>query len=110
MRGQQDMNQCDIDLLTPLFSVNVSLNQISQILEQIKGPQTGTFTPKRLYNMNQRTEDFQNFALGLLPDCNDARKKHCYIETSSFCFFHYLSIHFIFEFISFLIPLIFLFI
>ncbi len=39
------MDKCDIDLLTLLFSVNVSPIQISKIMEQLKGPQAGTFTP-----------------------------------------------------------------
>ncbi len=78
--GQKDMDQCDIDLLTLLFSVNVSPIQISQVMEQIKGPQSGTFTPKHPYIMNQRTEDLQKFALGLLPNSNDAKKNIAELE------------------------------
>jgi hypothetical protein len=38
----------DIDLLTHLLSVNVSLIKISQIMEQLKSPHAGTerFTPR----------------------------------------------------------------
>jgi hypothetical protein len=43
-------------------------------MEQRYGPQAGTFCPKRLYNMNQMTEELQNLALGLIPDSNDAEK------------------------------------
>jgi hypothetical protein len=80
MRGKEDMDKCDIDLLTLQFSANVPPIQISQITEQLKGPQAGTFTPKRLYNMNQRTEDLQNFALGLIADSNDADKTIAKLE------------------------------
>ncbi len=41
---------------------------------QRKGPQAGTFCPKRLYNINKSTEVLQNFALELIADCNDTEK------------------------------------
>ena len=66
------MDKSDINLLTLLFSANVQPFQISQIMGQMKGPQAGTFSPKCLYNTNKRTEELQNFALGLIADCNDA--------------------------------------
>jgi hypothetical protein len=60
------------DLLTLLFSVNVSPMQISQIMGQVRGPEAGTYHPKHVYDINQRTEDLKNFAIGLLPESNDA--------------------------------------
>jgi hypothetical protein len=48
------MQTGDIDILTLLFSVNVSPSQISQIMEQLKGPKAGTFMPKTLYDMNKK--------------------------------------------------------
>ncbi len=40
-------------------------------MEQLKGPNAGTFMPKRVYDiMNQKTEEVHNFANGLLPDSN----------------------------------------
>jgi hypothetical protein len=47
---------------------------------QMKGPQAGTFSPKRLYNTNKRTEELKNFALGLIDDCNDAEKSIAKLE------------------------------
>jgi hypothetical protein len=44
--GRSDMETGDIDILTLLFSVNVSPSQISQIMEQLKGPEAGTLMPK----------------------------------------------------------------
>jgi hypothetical protein len=41
---------------------------------QRKCPQGGTYCPKGLYNINKGTEELQNFALGLIADCNDAEK------------------------------------
>jgi hypothetical protein len=79
-RGLYDMDKCEINLLTLLFSANVQPFQISQIIGQIKGPQAGTFSPKRLYNTNKRTEELQNFALGLIADCNDAEKTIAKLE------------------------------
>jgi hypothetical protein len=42
------METCDIDILMLLFSVNVTLTQISQIMEQLKGTGAGTFMQKRV--------------------------------------------------------------
>ncbi len=39
-----------------------------------KGPEAGTYQPKCVYDINQRTEDLKNFAIGLLPESNDAVK------------------------------------
>ncbi len=44
-------------------------------MEQVKGPEAGTYHPKRVYDINQRTEDLKNFAIGLLPKSNDAEKQ-----------------------------------
>ncbi len=41
-------------------------------MEQVKGPEAGTYSLKRIYDINQRTEDLQNFALWLLPESNNA--------------------------------------
>jgi hypothetical protein len=68
------MDTGDFDLFTLLFSVNVSPMQISQIVEQVEGPKAGTYHPKCVYDINQRTEDLRNFAIDLLPQSNDAVK------------------------------------
>jgi hypothetical protein len=78
--GNNNMDKCDIDLLTLLSSVNVQPFQIPQIMCQMKGPQAGTFSPKCLYNTNKRTEELQNFVLGLIADCNDAEKTIAKLE------------------------------
>ncbi len=44
------METGDIDILWLPFSVNVTPTQILQIMEQLKGPDAGTFMPKRVYN------------------------------------------------------------
>jgi hypothetical protein len=49
-------------------------------MDQVKGPEAGTYTPKRVYDINQRTEDLRNFALGLLPESNDAVKRIAKLE------------------------------
>ena len=74
------MDTGDFDLLTILFSVNVSPMQTPQIMEQVKGPEAGTYHPKRAYDINQRTEDLKNFAIGLLPESNDAVKTIAKLE------------------------------
>ncbi len=74
LRGQNDMEQGDLDLLLLLFSVYATGNQISQIMQSLKGPESGTYLPKRVYNMNQKTEQLQDLALGLIPGCSDAVK------------------------------------
>ncbi len=80
LRGQKDMDNGDFDLLTLLFSVNVSPMQISQIMEQVKGPEAGTYHPKRVYDINQRTEDLKKISIGLLPKSNDAVKTIAKLE------------------------------
>ncbi len=54
--------------------------QISQIMEQVKGPEAGIYHPKRVYDINQRTEDLKNFVIGLLPKSNDAVKTIAKLE------------------------------
>ncbi len=78
--GQKDMATGDFDLLTLLCSVNVSPMQICQIMEQVKGPEAGTYQPKCEYDINQRTEDLKNFTIGLLPKINDAVKTVAKLE------------------------------
>jgi hypothetical protein len=74
LRGQNDMEQGDMDLLLLLFSVNATGIQISQTMQSLKGPESGTYLPKRIYNMNQKTEQLQDLALGLISGCSDAVK------------------------------------
>jgi len=88
--GQSNMETGDIDILTLLFSVNVSPSQISQIMEQLKGPEAGTFMPKRVYDMNKKTEELHDFAYGLLPDSNDAEKTLSKLQRSNINHFYIL--------------------
>ena len=64
LRGQSDLVSSEIDLLTLLSDVNVTSLQIAQIMETLRGPQGGTFMPKRVYDMNQKTEELHDFATG----------------------------------------------
>jgi hypothetical protein len=89
--GQSDMETGNIDILTLLFSVNVTPTQISQIMEQLKGPESGTFMPKRVYDMNKKTEELHDFPYGLLPDSNDAEKTLSKLERSNIS--HYYILH-----------------
>jgi len=88
--GESNMETGDIDILTLLFSVNVSPSQISQIMEQLKGPEAGTFMPKRVYDMNKKTEELHDFAYGLLPDSNDAEKTLSKLQRSNINHFYIL--------------------
>jgi hypothetical protein len=74
------MDNGDFDLLTLLFSVNASPMQISQIMEPVH--------PKHVYDINQRTEDLRNFAIGLLPKSNDAVKLIAKLEWRVTTFAH----------------------
>ena len=47
----------------------------------LKGPEAGTYLPKRIYNMNQKTEQLQDLALGFylvvpMPKKNCSRHSH----------------------------------
>ncbi len=74
LRGQNDMEQGDLDILSLLFSVNATGIRISQIMQSLKGPESGAYLPKRIHNMNQKMEQLQDLALGLIPGCSDAVK------------------------------------
>jgi hypothetical protein len=80
LRGQSDLGASEIDLLTLLSDVNVTPTQMAQLMETLRGPQGGTFMPKHVYDMNQKTEEFHDFATGLLPDSNDAQKTIAKLE------------------------------
>ena len=90
LRGQSNMETGDIDILTLLFSVNVTPTQISQKMEQLKGPESGTFMPKRVYDINKKTEERHDFVYGLLPDSNDAEKTLSKLERSNISHVYHL--------------------
>ncbi len=91
LHGQSDMERSDIDILMLLFSVNKTPTQISQIMEQLKGPDAETFMTKRVYNMNKKTEELHDIAYGLLPDSNDAKKTLSNLERSNIN--HFYNLH-----------------
>ena len=90
LRGQSDLVSSEIDLLTLLSDVNVTSLQIAQIMETLRGPQGGTFMPKRVYDMNQKTEELHDFATGLLPDSNDVQKTIAKLEQKQINHFYIL--------------------
>jgi len=80
LHGHNDMEQGDLDLVSLLVSVNETGVQMSQIMQSLKGPESGTYLPKRMYQMNQKTEQLQDLALGLIPGCSDAKKTIAKLE------------------------------
>ncbi len=70
--------------------MNVTPTQISQIIDQLKGPNAGTLMPKRVYNMNKTTDELHDFAYGLLPDRNNAEKTLSKLERSNINHFYIL--------------------
>jgi hypothetical protein len=74
------MEQGDLDLISLLVSVNATGVQMSQIMQSLKGPESGTYLPKRMYQMNQKTEQLQELALGLIPGCSVAKKTVAKLE------------------------------
>ena len=87
-RGQRDLDNDDLDLISLLNDANVSPTQIVNILEQLKGPNSGTFLPKRIYDMSQQVEDLRDLANGLLHECNDAQKTIMKLEKSNINHFY----------------------
>ncbi len=59
-------------------------------MEQLKGPESGTFMMKHVYNMNKKTEELHDFAYGLLPYSNDAEKTLSKLERSNISHFYIL--------------------
>jgi hypothetical protein len=60
---QSDMEQGNSDLLSLLFSVEGTPVQISQIMQCLKGTELGTLLPKRVYDMNQKQNNFMTWLL-----------------------------------------------
>ena len=89
--GQHDMQKGDLDLLTLLFSVNVTPIQISHFMEELRGPDAGTFTPKRIYDMNKKTEDLYDYLTGSLTESNGAEKNNFKIGTKQYQPFLHLT-------------------
>ena len=77
------MEKGDIDLLTLLFSVNVTPIQISNLIDELRGPDAGSFMPKHIYEMNQKTKNLHDYVTGLLPEINDAKKSIAKLEQSN---------------------------
>ncbi len=59
-------------------------------MEQLKGPDAGTFKKNCVYDMNKKTEELHDFAYGLLPDSNDAKKTIAKLEWSNINHFYIL--------------------
>ncbi len=59
-------------------------------METLRGPQGGTFMPKCVYDMNQKTKELHDFATGLLPDSNDAQKTIAKLEQKQINHFYIL--------------------
>ncbi len=78
--GQRDLSSSNIDLISLLFDISATLLQISTFLGALKGNQAGRYLHRHIYDMNKKTEDLQNIAIGLLPDCADAEKTIAKLE------------------------------
>jgi hypothetical protein len=59
-------------------------------METLRGPQGGTFMPKGVYDMNQKTTELHDFATGVLPDSNDAQKTIAKLEQKQINHFYIL--------------------
>ena len=77
------MEKGDIDLLTLLFSVNVTPTQISNLIDKLRGPDAGSFMTKHIYDMNQKMENLHDYVTGLLPESKDAEKTISKLEQSN---------------------------
>ena len=80
LRGHNDMEQGDLDLISLLVSVNATGLQMSQIMQSLKGPEADTYLPERFYDMNKKMEQLQELALGSIPGCSDAKKTIAKLE------------------------------
>jgi hypothetical protein len=48
---------------------------------------------KACYDMNEKTEEFHDFAYGLLPDSNDAEKTLSNLERNNINHFYIIRVH-----------------
>ncbi len=78
-------------------------------MQTFKGPELGTYLPKRIYDMNQKTEQLQDLALGLIPGCSNAIKTITKLEEWVFSYIRFILVFFIFShpFFNFNFPPIF---
>jgi hypothetical protein len=56
-------------------------------MQCLKGPEAGTYLPKRIYEMNQKTEQLHDLALGLIPGCSDAVRTISKLEEWVYLFY-----------------------
>jgi hypothetical protein len=49
-------------------------------MQSLKCTKSGTLLPKRIYNMNQKTEQLHDLALELIAGCSDAEKTMAKLE------------------------------
>jgi hypothetical protein len=104
LRGQNDMEQVDLMLLSLLFSINATGGKIQQIMQTLKGPESATYLPTRIYDMNQKMEQLQDLALGLIPGCSDAVKTITKLEVCVFSYIRFILVFYFFPSFNYIPP------
>ncbi len=72
--SEKDMSHDEIQLTTLLYDVNVPPSTIAKVLTTIWDDDVGTFLPKTVFNINEKSRSLIDVANGILPTCSDAEK------------------------------------
>jgi len=80
VRSEKDLNEDDKAFMSLLYNLRASNTMIGRIMEHIKGPGFGSFVPKTIYNMNQKSAKMFEIAQGLRDNMTDAEKTLALLE------------------------------
>ncbi len=72
--SEKDMTNVEQRLTALLYDVNVPPLTISKVLASIRNDDLGTFLPKTVFNINEKSRSLIDVANGILPTCSDAEK------------------------------------
>ena len=78
IRSEKDLNEGDEAFMSLLYNLQASNTMIGRIMEHIKGPGFGSFVPKTIYNMNQKSAKSWKLLKGCVITClMPKRHSHC---------------------------------
>jgi hypothetical protein len=84
-RSTADLDDQEQDFMNTLVNLHASHKLITQVFENLKGASFGTFLPKSIYYMNQKSEQILDLAQGISSDMSDAQKTLKKLDLYVYC-------------------------
>jgi hypothetical protein len=72
--SEKDMSDVELKLTNLLYDVNVPPSTIAKVLITLRDDDVGTFLPKLLFNIHEKSRSLINVANRILLTCSDAEK------------------------------------